>query len=98
MGKTGNFTGDDIVEMLVPLRATAERLSTRLFGFFAYSNPEPEIVHHLADTFQQSHYNVGEVVREIIAMVAFYSPNANLALIKSPAKLTAQKRQATRTD
>src|SRR4029077_8763735 len=47
MGKTGNFTGDDIVEMLVPLRATAERLSTRLFGFFAYQNPEPEIVRQL---------------------------------------------------
>src|SRR5438067_11606554 len=36
MGKTGNLTGDDIVEMLVPLRATAERLSARLFTFFAY--------------------------------------------------------------
>src|SRR5713226_9091668 len=45
MGKTGNFTGDDIVEMLVALRATAERLSARLFTFFAYGNPEAEIVH-----------------------------------------------------
>src|SRR5437660_5014506 len=49
MGKTGTFTGDDIVEMLVPLRATAERLTTRLFSYFAYPNPEPEIVQHLAD-------------------------------------------------
>ncbi|TMD42696.1 MAG: DUF1800 domain-containing protein [Chloroflexi bacterium] len=31
MRKTGNFTGDDIIEMLVPLRATAERLSTNAF-------------------------------------------------------------------
>src|SRR5438876_9322294 len=43
MGKTGNFTGDDIVDILVPLRATAERLSARLFSFFAYPNPEPEL-------------------------------------------------------
>src|SRR3989442_13347952 len=98
MGKTGNFTGDDIVEMLVPLRATAERLSTRLFGFFAYSNPEPEIVHHLADTFQQSHYNVGAVVREIFSMDAFYSPKAYRGLIQSPADLAAQTLRATRTD
>jgi uncharacterized protein (DUF1800 family) len=98
MGKTGNFTGDDIVEMLVPLRATAERLSTRLFSFFAYSNPEPEIVRHLADTFQQSHYNVGAVVREIFAMDAFYSPKAYRALIKSPAELAAQTLRATGTD
>jgi uncharacterized protein (DUF1800 family) len=98
MGKTGNFTGDDIVDMLVPLRATAERLSTRLFSFFAYSNPEPEIVRHLADTFQQSHYNVGAVVREIFAMDAFYSPKAYRALIKSPAELAAQTLRATGSD
>jgi uncharacterized protein (DUF1800 family) len=98
MGKTGNFTGDDIVEMLVPLRATAERLSTRLFSFFAYPNPEPEIVRHLADTFQQSHYNVGAVVREIFAMDAFYSPRAYRALIKSPAELAAQTLRATGGD
>ena len=98
MGKTGNFTGDDIVEMLVPLRATAERLSTRLFSFFAYANPEPEIVRRLADTFQQSHYNVGSVVREIFAMDAFYSPKAYRALIKSPAELVAQTLRAVGGD
>jgi uncharacterized protein (DUF1800 family) len=98
MGKTGNFTGDDIVEMLVPLRATAERLSGRLFTFFAYPNPEPEIVRHLADTFQQSHYNVGVVVREIFSMDAFYSAKAYRALVKSPAELTAQTLRATGAD
>jgi uncharacterized protein (DUF1800 family) len=98
MGKTGNFTGDDIVEMLVPLRATAERLSTRLFSFFAYADPEPEIVRQLADTFQQSHYNVGAVVREIFTMDAFYSPKAYRALIKSPAELAAQTLRATGSD
>ncbi len=95
MGKTGNFTGDDIVEMLVPLRATAERLTTRLFSFFAYPSPEPEIMHHLADTFQQSHYNVGAVVREIFAMDPFYSAKAYRALVKSPAELAAQTLRAT---
>ena len=90
MGKTGTFTGDDIVEMLVPLRATAERLSTRLFTFFAYPNPEPAIVAHLADVFQNNHYNVGAVVREIFTMDAFYSPKAYRALVKSPAEYVAQ--------
>ncbi len=98
MGKTGNFTGDDIVEMLVPLRATAERLSTRLFAFFAYPNPEPEIVQHLADTFQKSRYNVGAVVTEIFGMDAFYSEKAYRALVKSPAELVAQTIKATGAD
>jgi uncharacterized protein (DUF1800 family) len=95
LGKTRNFTGDDIVEMLVPLRATAERLTTRLFTFFAYPNPEPEVVRHLADTFQSSHYNVGAVVREIFSMDAFYSTKAYRALVKSPAELVAQTLKAS---
>ena len=95
MGKTGTFTGDDIVEMLVPLRATAVRLSTRLFSFFAYPNPEPDIVNHLADTFQKAHYNVGAVVREIFTMDAFYSDRAYRALVKTPAELAAQTLKAT---
>src|SRR5207253_674947 len=98
MGKTGNFTGDDIIEMLVPLRATAERLSTRLFTFFAYPNPEPAIVQHLADTFQHSHYNVGAVVREIFTLDAFYSPRAYRALVKSPAELVAAILKSTGAD
>jgi uncharacterized protein (DUF1800 family) len=90
LGKTGNFTGDDIVEMLVPLRATAERLTARLFGFFAYPNPEPEIVHHLADIFQQNRYSVRAVVGEILAMDAFYSEKAYRSLVKSPVEFVAQ--------
>jgi uncharacterized protein (DUF1800 family) len=98
MGKTGNLTGDDIVEMLVPLRATAERLSARLFTFFAYANPEREIVQHLADTFQKSRYNVGAVVSEILGMDAFYSEKAYRSLVKSPAELVAQTIKATGAD
>jgi uncharacterized protein (DUF1800 family) len=98
MGKSGNFTGDDIVEMLVSLRATAERLSTRLFTFFAYSNPEATIVQHLADVFQKSRYNVGAVVREIFTMDAFYSDKAYRALVKSPAELVAQALKAIGAD
>ena len=98
MGKTGNFTGDDIVEMIVPLRATAERLSTRLFSFFAYPNPEADIVHHLADVFQQSRYNVGAVVKEIFLSDAFYTGKAYRALIKSPAELVAGILKAVSVD
>jgi uncharacterized protein (DUF1800 family) len=98
MGKTGNFTGDDIIEMLVPLRATAERLTSRLFAFFAYPNPEAEVVKHLADVFQSNRYNAGAVVKEILGMDAFYSSKAYRALIKSPAELVAQTLKATTAD
>lgn len=95
MGRSGNFTGDDIIEMIVPLRATAERLSTRLFSFFAYPNPEKEVIQHLADVFQAKRYNVGAVVSEIFNLDNFYSSRAYRALIKSPAELVAGVLKAT---
>jgi uncharacterized protein (DUF1800 family) len=95
MGRSGNFTGDDIVEMIVPLRATAERLSTRLFSFFAYANPERDVVQHLADVFQAKRYNVGAVVAEIFNLDAFYSTKSYRSLIKSPAELVASVLKAT---
>ena len=98
LSKTGNFTGDDIVEMIVPLRATAERLSSRLFAFFVYPNPEPDIVHHLADVFQSKRYSVGALVREIFKLDAFYSARAYRSLIKSPAELAAGVLKATTAD
>jgi uncharacterized protein (DUF1800 family) len=98
LGKTGNFTGDDIIDMLVPLRATAERLTTKLFSFFAYPKPETEIVQHLADVFQNSHYNVGAVVKEILSMDAFYSEKSYRALVKSPAEMVVQTIKATGAD
>jgi uncharacterized protein (DUF1800 family) len=98
LGKTGNFTGDDIIEMLVPLRATAERLSTKLFTFFAYPNPDRATVQHLADVFQKSRYNVGAVVKEILTSDAFYSEKAYRALVKSPAEVVAQTIKATGAD
>ena len=98
MGKTGTFTGDDIVEMIVPLRATAERLSSRLFAFFAYPNPEADVVHHLADVFQANHFNVGAVVKAIFQLDAFYTAKAYRSLIKSPAELVASVLKATTAD
>ncbi len=54
LGKTGNWNGDDIVDILVAHPATAHRLCTQLFTYFAYPNPEPEVIDLAgADVLQQ---------------------------------------------
>ena len=86
MGKTGNWNGDDIVDILVALPATARRLCTQLFTYFAYPNPEPAIIDSLVQTYFSSGYDIGAIMSQILHSQAFYSDKARLAVIKSPAQ------------
>ncbi len=86
LGKTGNWNGDDVVDRLVAHPATAWRLCTKLWEFFAYPNPEPAVLRALTETYFASGYDVRAVLGRIFRSRAFYSEKARLAVIKSPAQ------------
>ena len=86
LGKTGNWNGDDIVNILVAHPATAQRLCGQLFAYFAYPNPEPEVMNALVQTYFTSGYDIRAVVGQIFQSRAFYSDKARYAVIKSPAQ------------
>ena len=89
MGKTGNWNGDDIVDILVAHPATANRLCTQLFTQFAYPNPEPAVMDALVKTYYASGYDIRSVMSLILHSAAFYSPKARFAVIKTPAQYVA---------
>jgi uncharacterized protein (DUF1800 family) len=84
MGQTGNFNGDDIIDILVALPSTADYICRKLFHNFGYENPEPEVMNALISTYYGSGYDIKAVVSLILKSNAFYSPQARYALIKSP--------------
>ena len=86
LGKTGNWNGDDIVDILVAHPATAQRLCTQLWAYFAYPDPEPEVVSALVKTYFASGYDIRVVLDVIFRSHAFYSDKARFAVIKSPAQ------------
>ncbi len=86
LGRTGNWNGDDIVDMLVAHPATAQRLCTQLFAFFGYPDPEPSVVTALTQTYYASGYDVRAVLDRLFRSRAFYSDRARFAVIKSPAQ------------
>ncbi len=86
LGKTGNWNGDDIVNILVAHPATAKRLCTQLFTYFAYPDPEPAVVETLVKTYYSSGYEVRAILSQIFHSTAFYSAKARFAIIKSPAQ------------
>jgi hypothetical protein len=87
LGKTGNFDGDDIADIILDHPATADFMCRKLFAFFAYDDPEPEVIAPLTATFKSSGYSIKAVVREILTSPAFYSAKAYRTKIKSPTDL-----------
>ena len=84
MGRTGALDGSDIIEAIVGHEATARRLSRRLFAFFAYPNPAPEIIAPLAERYLSSGFDIRETVGAILRSDAFYSDESRYGHIKSP--------------
>ncbi len=87
LGQTGAFTGDDAIDIIVRQPAAARFISTKLFRFFAYPDPEPEVIDDLAATFTSSGFSIRAVVQRILSSDAFFSDRAYRAIIKSPTDL-----------
>jgi uncharacterized protein (DUF1800 family) len=84
LGQTGTFDGGDIVDMVVGQRATAERISRKLFAFFAYPDPEPAVLGPLVETYLMSSFDIRSVVGAILRSDAFYSEQSRYGHVKSP--------------
>jgi uncharacterized protein (DUF1800 family) len=86
-GQTGNFDADDILYILVRQPATARYLTTKLFTFFAYPNPDAATIDRLANTFVNSKFDMRAVLHDIFSGPEFLSPRAYHAQIKAPVDL-----------
>jgi uncharacterized protein (DUF1800 family) len=84
LGHTGNWDGGDIVDIAVRHPACGPFIARALWEFFAYRNPEPEVVSAIAGVFVSSGWNIRETMRAIFTHPAFYTEKAYHALVKSP--------------
>jgi Protein of unknown function (DUF1800) len=84
LGQTGNFTGDDIVNIIYSQPACAQFFAGKLLSFFVYDDPEPELVSAVAALLRKHDFELAPVVSAILRSEVFYSPRAYRALVKSP--------------
>ena len=89
LGNTGNYDGDDVVDIIMEQSVTSRFISRKLFEFFAYDSPEEEVVAKLAKTFNNSGYSIRAVVKDILTSEEFYTEQAYRSKIKSPSELIA---------
>ena len=87
LGRTGDWDGDDIVNIILEQPVTAEFIAGKMFAFFVHDHPTPGTIASLASGFRSTDYNVRELVRSILRSPEFSSEEAYHRLIKSPVEL-----------
>ncbi len=84
LGRTGNFTGDDIVDIIFARPQCARFFADSLLSWFVYDDPEPELVELVAQLLRRNDFVLAPVVAAILSSNVFYSERAYRALVKSP--------------
>ena len=90
LGRTGRFSGGDIVNLVFEQEACARYLPRKLWEFFVYEDPSPGVVDELASVFAEKRFEVGPVLERIFLSQEFYSERAIRTRIKCPVEYLVQ--------
>jgi uncharacterized protein (DUF1800 family) len=94
-GKSGNFGAEDAVDIICSRPRCAEFLATKLWEFYAYPQPEPDLVKSLAAHYRTNNLCTGKLLRMIFTHPEFYSLRARATQIKSPVQWIVQAARET---
>ncbi|HAO06047.1 DUF1800 family protein [Chryseobacterium sp. C3] len=89
LGKTGNFTGTDVLNIILEQKATAKFITTKIYKFFVNENVDENIVKSLSESFYQSGYDIKKLMMDIFSSSWFYDKKNIGNRIKSPIELMA---------
>src|SRR5687768_9029674 len=89
LGKTGNFDGDEVLDILLSQKQTAKYITQKIYKFFVNDEVNEEKVNWLADRFYQSTYDIGKLMEDIFTSDWFYDQKNIGSKIKSPIELLA---------
>jgi uncharacterized protein (DUF1800 family) len=89
LGKTGNFDGDDVLDILLDQKQTAKFIAQKIYKFFVNENADAEKVDWLADRFYKNDYDISKLMEDIFTSDWFYDEKNIGNRIKSPIELLA---------
>ena len=90
LGHTGNFNGEDIIDIIVQQEVTARFVATRLFQFFAADEIDTEGEEAIQDMMRcyfESGYEIRSMLRTLFHSDYFKSGKAHFARVKGPVEL-----------
>lgn len=89
LGKTGNFDGGEVLDILLAQKQTAKYVTTKLYKFLVNEEPEMSKVEWLANRFYDSQYDISKLLEDIFTSDWFYEEKNVGVKIKSPIELVA---------
>ena len=92
LGESGNFDGEDIIDVIVRQPATARFVCTRLYQFFVADDVDEDgeaLIEQLSETYFDSGYEIGAILRDMFNSDHFKSDAVRFRRVKSPAELVA---------
>jgi uncharacterized protein (DUF1800 family) len=87
LGKTGNFEGDEVLDILLEQRQTAWFITKKVYGYFVNEQPDAEHIGWLADRLYKNNYNIAGLMEDIFTSDWFYDEKNIGNKIKSPVEL-----------
>lgn len=87
LGKTGNFDGDDIIDILLEQKQTAKFITQKIYKYFVNDNIDNDKVEKLSEKFYQSNYDIKNLLHDIYTSEWFYNDENIGTHIKSPVEL-----------
>ena len=88
LGKTGNFDGIDVMEIILEQPRVAEFLVEKLWREFVSLEPNPSETKRLAKFIRDHNYTLKPMFKAMFMSPAFRDPKNRGTLIKSPVELT----------
>ncbi|HVX25381.1 MAG TPA: DUF1800 domain-containing protein, partial [Parafilimonas sp.] len=89
LGKRGNFSGDDILNIILDQPQTATFITQKIYKYFVNDVVDMDAVNSLSKTFYQSNYDIKTLMQNIFTSNWFYDEKNIGCHIKSPVELIA---------
>jgi len=87
LGREGNFTGEDILAIILEQKQTAIYIATKLYRFFVREEVSPAFAETLGNLLRDNRYEIAPFLRTIFLSEDFYSEPSVATHIKSPTEL-----------
>ena len=88
MGRTGRFSGDQIIDIILEKPRTAEHIAEKFWKeFISDKAPDQRYIKNWGASFRKSNYNIRTLYSEVLNSPAFWAPGYRGTLTKSPVDL-----------
>ncbi len=88
MGQTGNWNGDDIIDIIFEQEETARFICRKLYQWFVYYTPDETVVEDLATIMRANDYEIKPVLEALFLSEHFFDENFRGAKYRGPIYFT----------